>query len=58
MSLRLAEISLAITPGAHAVVLMDRAGSGMTGKLGVPANISIIPLPAQCPELNPAVENL
>ena len=29
----------------------------MTGKLDVPGNISIIALPAKCPELNP-VENI
>jgi transposase len=57
MALHLAEISLAIAPGAHAVVLMDQAGWHTTGKLEVPANISIIPLPAKCPELNP-VENV
>ena len=57
MALHLAEISLVIAPGAHAVVLMDQAGWHTTGKLEVPANISIIPLPAKCPELNP-VENV
>ncbi|KAG5725408.1 hypothetical protein E4T56_gene8842 [Termitomyces sp. T112] len=57
MSLHLAEISLAVTPGAHAVVLMDQAGWHMTGKLVVPGNISIVALPAKCPELNP-VENI
>jgi len=57
MSLHLAEISLAIEPGAHGVVLMDQAGWHMTGKLEVPENISIIPLPPKCPELNP-VENI
>ena len=57
MSLHLAEISLAVAPGALAVVLMDQAGWHMTGKLGVPANISIVALPAKCPELNP-VENI
>lgn len=57
MSLHLTEISLAVTPGAHAVVLMDQAGWHMTGKLVVPNNISIIALPARCPELNP-VENI
>jgi len=57
MALHLAEISLAIAPGAHAVVLMDQAGWHTTGKLKVPANISIVPLPAKCPELNP-VENI
>jgi transposase len=57
MSLHLAEISLAIAAGAHAVVLMDQAGWHMTGKLDVPHNISIVALPAKCPELNP-VENV
>ncbi len=57
MSLHLAEISLAVAPGAHAVVLMDQAGWHTTGKLVVPGNISIIALPAKCPELNP-VENI
>jgi transposase len=57
MSLHLAEISLAIAPGAHGVLLMDQAGWHMTGKLKVPENISIVPLPPKCPELNP-VENV
>ena len=52
MSLHLAEISLAIAPRAHGVLLMDQAGWHMTGKLDVPANISIIALPSKCPELN------
>ena len=41
----------------HAVVLMDQAGWHMTGKLDVPGNITLIALPAKCPELNP-VENI
>ena len=57
MALHLIEISRAVAPGAHAVVLMDQAGWHMTGKLSVPENISIIALPAKCPELNP-VENI
>ena len=57
MSLHLAEISLAVAPGAHAVLLMDQAGWHSSGKLDVPDNISIIALPAKCPELNP-VENI
>ena len=52
MTLHLAEISLAVAHGAHAVVLMDQAGWHMTGKLDVPDNISIIALPPKCPELN------
>ena len=57
MSLHLAEIALAVAPGAHAVVLIDQAGWHMTDKLEIPANISIVALPAKCPELNP-VENV
>ena len=57
MALHLAEISLAVAPNAHAVVLMDQAGWHTTGKLDVPANISIVALPPKCPELNP-VENI
>lgn len=47
-------------PSIHGVVrwrLIDLAGWHMTGKLDVPNNISIIVLPAKCPELNP-VENI
>ena len=57
MTLHLAEISMMVAPGAHAAVLMDQAGWHMSGKLPVPDNISIIALPAKCPELNP-VENI
>ncbi|ABC22986.1 putative transposase [Rhodospirillum rubrum F11] len=56
-ALHLIEISLAIAPDAKTVVLMDQAGWHTTDKLDVPANISIIALPAKCPELNP-VENI
>ena len=37
-------------------MLVDQAGWHMTDALIIPDNISIIPLPAKCPELNP-VEN-
>jgi hypothetical protein len=47
MTLHLAEISIAVARGAHAVVLMDQAGWHMTAKLIVPENISIIALPAK-----------
>lgn len=53
MNLHLAEIAQAVAPGAHAVLLVDQAGWHMTPKLAVPAKISIIPLPAKSPELNP-----
>lgn len=57
MSLHLTEISLMVAPGAHAAVLMDQAGWHTTEKLVVPGNISIVALPAKCPELIP-VENI
>jgi len=57
MNLHLVEISRTVAPGAHAVMLVDQAGWHMTNALIVPENISIIPLPAKCPELNP-VENI
>ncbi len=57
MQAHLDEISLHIAPGAHAALLMDRAGWHTTGKLKVPKNITIILLPSRSPELNP-VENI
>jgi transposase len=57
MALHLIEISSAVAPGAHAVLLLDQAGWHMTGKLSVPSNITLMPLPAKSPELNP-VENV
>ena len=57
MILQLAEISQAVAPGAHAVVLLDQAGWHLSKKLKVPANITLVPLPAKAPELNP-VENV
>jgi hypothetical protein len=57
MNLHLAEIAKVIAPGAHAVLLLDQAGWHMTQKLVIPANITLLPLPARSPELNP-VENL
>lgn len=51
--LRLAEISRNVTPGSHAVVLLDGAGWHQTGgKLNVPGNVSLLKLPAYFPELN------
>ncbi len=36
---------------------MDQAGWHTSDRLTVPGNITIVPLPAKCPELNP-VENV
>ena len=57
MTLHLAEIARAVAPGAHAVVLLDQAGWHLSAKLEVPDNITLMPLPAKAPELNP-VENI
>jgi hypothetical protein len=53
MNLHLAEIAKAVAPGAHAVLLVDQAGWHLSAGLFIPANITIIPLPSICPELNP-----
>jgi hypothetical protein len=54
MNLLLAEIGKNVAPNAHAALVVDRAGWLVTEKLDIPANITIVPLPAKCPELNPA----
>ena len=57
MRLHLIEISRHVATNAHAIILVDQAGWHITGKLDVPSNISLVPLPSKCPELNP-VENI
>jgi transposase len=57
MKLHLVEISQVVAPGAHAVLLLDQAGWHVSSKLKAPANITLVPLPAKAPELNP-VENI
>jgi transposase len=57
MSLHLEEISRHVAPGAHAVIILDQAGWHGSAALVVPPNITLMPLPPRCPELNP-VENL
>ena len=57
MQLHLDEIARTVKRGAHAVLLLDRAGWHTTGALTVPKNITMILLPSRAPELNP-VENI
>ena len=57
MTSHLTEISAMVAHGAHAVVLLDRAGWHLSGALEVPDNITLLPLPPRSPELNP-VENV
>lgn len=55
--MHLEEIAFRVAPGAHAVLLLDQAGWHGSAELVVPDNISLMPLPPRCPELNP-VENV
>jgi len=57
MQWHLDEISSQVTPGALAVLMLDQAGWHTTGKLVIPPNITLLPLPPRSPELNP-VENI
>ncbi len=57
MQLHLEEISRTVARGAHAVLLLDRAGWHTTANLIVPKNLTLVFLPSRAPELNP-VENI
>jgi transposase len=57
MALHLEEISLAVAPGAHAILLLDQAGWHVSKRLSIPDNITLLLLPPKSPELNP-VENI
>jgi hypothetical protein len=51
MSLHLQEISRQVTPGAHAVLVLDGAGWHGAAALVVPHNLTLLPLPPSSPEL-------
>lgn len=53
MQLHLQEISRTVAPGAHGIVVIDKAGWHTTPALRVPANLSLLHLPPYSPELNP-----
>jgi transposase len=53
MSLHLAEISQAVSPGTIALLVIDGAGWHTSPKLTLPDNIGLLQLPAYAPELNP-----
>ena len=57
MEAHLAEIGRRVSPGAHAVLVLDGAGWHSSPRLRVPDNISLLPLPRYAPKLNP-VENV
>lgn len=53
MNLHLAEISRAVRPGAHAVLVLDGAGWHTSPTLCIPDNLTLLCLPSYAPELNP-----
>ena len=57
MQHHLDEIARSLAPKAHAVIVLDQTGWHTTGKLRLPENLSLLPLPPKSPELNP-VENV
>jgi hypothetical protein len=52
MQLHLNEIATKVTPGAHAILLLDQAGWHTAKVIKVPSNITLMPLPPRAPELN------
>lgn len=57
MQAHLDAIGRAVAPGAHALLILDQAGWHTTRKLAPSGNITLVPLPPACPELN-AAENI
>lgn len=53
MQHHLDEIAANVPEGRHAILVMDRAPWHLTEKLTIPSNITLLPLPACAPELNP-----
>jgi hypothetical protein len=49
------EIASKVSPGAHAILILDRAGWHGAKELKVPHNISLMPLPPRSPELNSCI---
>jgi len=52
VQLHLNEIASKVSPGAHAILILDQAGWPGAKELTVPHNISLMPLPPRSPELN------
>ena len=53
MNRHLADISAAVAPGHHGVVILDGAGWHRSKALVIPANLTLVRRPAYSPELNP-----
>jgi hypothetical protein len=50
MNRHLDEISQAVAPGAHAILIVDQAAWHTSPKPDIPANITILPLPLRSPD--------
>jgi len=57
MQMHIDAIGRAVRPSAHALIILDKAGWHTTRKLKLPDNLTLVPLPPACPELN-AAENI
>ena len=57
MQAHLDAIGHAVEPGAQALLILDQAGWHTTRRLKPPGNVTLVPLPPACPELN-AAENI
>jgi hypothetical protein len=55
--MRLLRIAEDVASGRYAILMLDQAGWPTSAQLEIPANVTLPPLPAKCPELNP-VENV
>ncbi len=53
MAVFLERFARQLEPGVHAALVLDRAGWHVSRRLEVPANVTLVPLPAYSPELNP-----
>ncbi len=53
MAVFLERFAQQLEPGVHAALVLDRAGWHVARRLGVPDNVTLIPLPPYSPELNP-----
>ena len=54
MQAHLNDLSRQVGRRKHALLVLDRAGWHTTARLTIPANITLLALPARSPELNPA----
>lgn len=57
MQIYLDTLAATVAPDEHVLLVLDQAGWHTTDALAVPAAITLVPLPARSPELNP-VERL